>query len=224
MENAPDGNSFLELVQQFSPEHEAGPRLAAMYSATIAAADPLCQRAAIRRARELGRPRSALYEVVLQSYLFLGFPRMLKAAEVLHTEWPPNEDHESQLRPVSGQEGKRWYERGMELYTKVYDSNRDLLRRRVEAMAPEVFRWMVIEGYGKVLSRQGLPVLDRELAVVACLLVENHVPQLHSHMRGALNVGCTEHLLRTVVEDVGTVAGDGYRAARDIMERLQTAG
>jgi 4-carboxymuconolactone decarboxylase len=184
-------------------------------------ADPDCQQAAVEAARALEVERPVLYEVVLQSYLFLGFPRMLQAAQDLQSVWPATEGGESQLRPVSAAEGERWFDRGMKLYGRVYGSNSRLLQRRVEKMAPEIFRWMVIEGYGKVLSREGLQSIDRELAVVACLIIENHAPQLHSHMRGALNVGCSEHLLATVVEDLGEPAGPGYITARGILERLK---
>ncbi len=198
-----------------------------MYSAAIAVADKQCQNMVVRTGQESGVDRRALYEVVLQSYLFLGFPRTLQAADVLLSAWPraaSGEPIASQLRPVSDEEGRRWFDRGMDLYGRVYGSNGNLLKERVERMAPEIFRWMVIEGYGKVLSRGGLPAVDRELAVVACLMVENHAPQLHSHMRGALNVGCSGQLLSTVVDDLGAAVGPGYAVARGIMERLQTAG
>lgn len=222
MEDRFDRSSFLDNVRRFRPEDDVASRWTAIYSAAIAVADSTCQHAALDGARAAEVSRAALYEVVLQSYLFLGFPRMLLASEVLQSAWPSDEPRISQLRPISEEEGQRWFSRGMELYTKVYDGNCALLQERVEGMAPEIFRWMVIEGYGKVLSREGLGVIDRELAVVACLIIENYAPQLHSHMRGALNVGCSEHLLATVVEDLGVSAGPGYNTACGIMERLKT--
>jgi alkylhydroperoxidase/carboxymuconolactone decarboxylase family protein YurZ len=87
-------------------------------------------------------------------------------------------------------------------------------------MAPEVFLWMELEGYGKVLSRPGLDVIDRELAIVACLMIEHRPAQLHSHIRGALNVGAPRELLGDVVSDLRTVAVEGYRSACGIIEKL----
>ena len=80
---------------------------------------------------------------------------------------------------------------------------------------------MIIEGYGKVLSRPGLGIVERELANVAFLMGEDYEQQLHSHMRGALNVGATEELLKTVVHDIGEAAGNGYRTAQAILTKLR---
>ena len=51
---------------------------------------------------------------------------------------------------------------------------------------------MVEEGYGKVLGRPGLSVQDRELCIVAQLVGLDVPRQLHSHLRGALNVGAAD--------------------------------
>ena len=48
---------------------------------------------------------------------------------------------------------------------------------------------MVQEGYGKVLGRSGLSLVERELCIVALLAVLDVPKQLYSHLRGALNVG-----------------------------------
>ena len=61
--------------------------------------------------------------------------------------------------------------------------------RRLNA---DVERWMVEEGYGKVLGRPGLSVRDRELCIVAQLVVLDVPRQLYSHLRGALNVGASD--------------------------------
>ncbi|MEW5994266.1 MAG: carboxymuconolactone decarboxylase family protein, partial [Candidatus Zixiibacteriota bacterium] len=76
------------------------------------------------------------------------------------------------------------------------------------------------EGYGKVLSRPGLGIIDRELAIVSCLVIDRREKQLHSHIRGAANVGASPELIRLVVEDLGEAAGSGYRLACDILNQL----
>jgi 4-carboxymuconolactone decarboxylase len=55
---------------------------------------------------------------------------------------------------------------------------------------------MVAEGYGKVLGRPGLPLVDRELCIVAMLAVLQAPRQLYSHLRGALHAGATESDVR----------------------------
>ncbi|MEA1981713.1 MAG: hypothetical protein U9N54_12185, partial [candidate division Zixibacteria bacterium] len=94
------------------------------------------------------------------------------------------------------------------------------LKTKVEKIAPEIFRWMVFEGYGKVLSRSELNIKDRELSIIVFLMMENMVKQLHSHILGALNVGVEINLIKQVIEDIGQSAGDGYLAAVDILTKV----
>jgi alkylhydroperoxidase/carboxymuconolactone decarboxylase family protein YurZ len=87
-------------------------------------------------------------------------------------------------------------------------------------MSPEVFFWMELEGYGKVLSRPGLDLVDREIAIVACLMIEHRPAQLHSHLRGALNVGAPDRLVLDVVSDLRPFSPQGYPNACEILQRL----
>lgn len=174
---------------------------------------------AIRLASTGGASREMLYEVVLQSYLFLGFPRMLISAEVLDRVLPAGKT-EPMTNPISEQESQEWFDRGVDLCRRVYDSNYEALRDKVEGIAPEIFRWMIVEGYGKVLSRPGLGSIDRELSISSFLMMEDRAQQLFSHMRGALNVGASPDLLSQVIEDVGEAAGAGYKTAHGILTKL----
>ncbi len=210
---------FYERLRNFAPARHHQTRLLALYSAAIAVAEPEGLDMAVEHCRRHQLERSLLYEIVLQSYLFLGFPRMLRAAEHLHSRLPAP-DSASQLHQVDADESKEWFTRGVALCQKVYATNYDRLKERVEHLAPEIFRWMVIEGYGKVLSRPELNVIERELAIVSCLMIENYDKQLYSHIKGALNVGASFELLQEVIEDLGEGAGDGYLTARSIMEEL----
>ena len=211
--------TLIASLKSFSPDTHVVIRCLSLYSAAIAFARDDLLAAAIDLGRKHGVTRDQFYEIILQSYLFLGFPRMLEAADHLNRYWPAA-DRRSQTHKISTEESLEWFSRGTELYASVYREAGPLLQRRVEAFAPEVFRWMIVEGYGKVLSRGGLSPVDRELAIVSSLMIENRPRQLHSHLRGALNVGAPPELVRTVVEDIGDAAGDGYASAVDILDRL----
>jgi len=213
------GERFRNSVNRFRPERFAVSRSLALFSAAIALCDDNYTEAAIRRGLEFGADRARLYEIVLQSYLFLGFPRMLAAAECLDRAAPPPSARAAQPR-FDPREAETWLQRGGDLCKKVYGRNFVALRDRVTAMAPEIFQWMVLEGYGKVLSRPGLDSADRETAIVACLMMENRASQLHSHLRGAINVGAPIELLFDVIADIGDAAGDGYREAVALMHKL----
>jgi len=79
---------------------------------------------------------------------------------------------------------------------------------------------MIIEGYGKVLSRKGLGILEREVSIVAMLMVENHPKQLYSHILGTINAGGSISLLKCIIDDIGESAGDGYKTAIQLLKRL----
>ena len=74
---------------------------------------------------------------------------------------------------------------------RVYGPFYDRLRPNIAALHPALDAWMIVEGYGKVLSRPGLDLKRRELCVVAACAVMDQERQLHSHLHGALNAGAT---------------------------------
>lgn len=159
--------------------------------AALAAGDPEAldrELAATARAVEEGVLEArAVEEALLQSHLFLGFPAVLRALSRWrgHRPGPPEE-----ADPLAGPEaaGAR-RERGEEVCRRVYGRAYGALRRNVAGLHPALDRWMVDGGYGKVLGRPGLDLGVRELCIVALLAVRGWRPQLHSHLRGALNVG-----------------------------------
>lgn len=219
MSDCPNSDGFANCLESFDPTRFEIIRALALYSAAITTAHETYQSEAIRICLDRGADSRQLYEVMLQSYLFLGFPRMLQAADRLNREVPslPGRDrsiNEEDADPAI------WLGRGRRLCKKVYDGNYTALKDRVEKMSPEIFHWMEMEGYGKVLSRPGLDIVDREMAIVACLQVENRTKQLHSHLRGALNVGAPPELLSDVVADLASAAPVGHTAALEILQRL----
>jgi 4-carboxymuconolactone decarboxylase len=220
MRNDLVSDSFEEYLRRFDPSRNQITRALSLYSASVAVADQTCLRAAQRICRNHGASSKQLYEVMLQSYLFLGFPRMLVAAEQL-AEAGLAPRPENRRISIGGDDVAVWLERGEALCRRVYESNYEALKERVEKMAPEVFLWMELEGYGKVLSRPGLDIVNREMAIVACLIVDDRPAQLHSHMRGAMNVGAPKELLLDVVSDLAPVAGRGCATACEVIKKLE---
>ncbi len=219
MNPAAHGTILESRLTGFKAETHASERTLALYAAAVA----VCRRPILDQAVECATrhriSQHQLYEIVLQSYLFLGFPRMLEAAQHLD-ESLGHLPRDEQRQAITPDEYQSWFERGLQLYRRVYGSNHDLLKSRVEAFAPEIFRWMIVEGYGKVLSRPELDPVARELAVVAMLMMENRERQLHSHLKGALNVGADAKLLSQVIEDVGPAAGEGFETARRLFNLI----
>lgn len=151
-------------------------------SAALAAEDPEAFSAAVDRAIADADP-VAVEEALLQSYLFLGYPAALGGLAV----W-----RERSGRPAGDpapEDWGAWADRGARVCAAVYGGQYERLRANIARYHPDMERWMVVEGYGKVLGRPGLALKTRELCIVAILAVRGARVQLYSHLRGALNVG-----------------------------------
>jgi len=126
-------------------------------------------------------------EVILQSYLFAGFPRTLNAARIWRSvsgAAAPVDDPEARLA-----NGSEWESRGEQTCETVYGESYEMLRRNIRGLHPALDAWMITDGYGKVLSRPGLDLKTRELCIVAACAASGQQRQLHSHLHGALNAG-----------------------------------
>ena len=87
-------------------------------------------------------------------------------------------------------------------------------------ISPDLGRWMVIEGYGKVLSRPGLSPVLRELTAVSALIPLSVPGQLRAHMRGAILIGASRDDLQGAIETAVLLAPDAEASAVGILERV----
>ena len=195
-----------------------GTRVLVQLSAAIAAGDEATVRYWLLQAsRDV--PFEHVEELVLQSYLFCGFPRALNAAR----EWR----RVSQRFAPASDEGEdvslaeEWRARGEQTCAAVYGSMYEKLRLNVRDLHPALDAWMVVDGYGKVLSRPGLDLARRELCIVAACAAMAQDRQLHSHLRGALNVGVDPAVLGEVLDAIaGLVGAERTRSARLLLARI----
>ncbi|CAN5840423.1 hypothetical protein BH23GEM6_BH23GEM6_09500 [soil metagenome] len=178
-------------------------------SAAVAARDRVHLQEALRRANSDARGE-AVDEILLQSHLFVGFPDALEAIVL----W---REISGSPAPASYPEAsERWKERGEQVCETVYGANYGKLRHNVTMLHPDMDRWMVEGGYGRVIGRPGLDLATRELCIVALLAVWHAPRQLHSHLRGALNAACTlqeiEAAVEIACEYAASMAADEVRA------------
>src|SRR5262245_51436410 len=139
----------------------------AALSAAIAGGNPPAVADAAEEAIAAGASLRAVYEALLQSYLFVGFPRAIEALfaarPILYrhgaTHPPPEE-------PV---DLEAWAAAGEALCGQVYGRNYEKLLETMRGLSPDLASWMILEGYGKTLSRPGLTPIEREYCVVAIL-------------------------------------------------------
>lgn len=166
------------------------------------------------RLRAAGR-EAEVEEALLQSYLFLGFPSAIEALRRwrAHGVAPPAAVEE---------ESSLWVERGERVCATVYGDHYARLRENIARLHPELDRWMVVEGYGKVLGRPRLGLDVREMLIVAMLVVQGAGArrQLRSHLRGVLNAGVAPEDVERLIR---RAAGFAPPENLELAERLWSA-
>lgn len=204
--------SFAALPHTLSALDEPTQMLVRL-AAQIAAGSEGDVRAALNEVRSVVA-QSWVEEVILQSYLFCGFPRSLNAMR----EW---RRLTGAAAPEVG-EGtgpEEWRRRGETTCRKVYGAMYDRLRVNIRALHPELDDWMIVEGYGKVLSRPGLDLPRRELCIVAACAASAQDRQLHSHLHGALNVGVAPPVVTRVIESIMDLIPESSRDSTRLLWR-----
>jgi 4-carboxymuconolactone decarboxylase len=187
-------------------------------AALLTAGDESAVRLALVAAVDRVRPEW-VEELILQTYLFAGFPRALNAAR----EW----------RRISGRSAPRadegehydqdaWLRRGEATCATVYGPFYDRLRVNIRELHPALDAWMIVEGYGKVLGRPQLDLARRELCIVAACAVARQDRQLHSHLHGAIHAGADAAVVSEVLLAIGDLlSADDVRRYAGLWARVQ---
>ena len=189
-------------------------RVLVRLAAAVSAASEEDVRAALEVAGETV-PVTWIEELLLQTYLFAGFPRALNAMR----EWrrvAPTPVAETDDRGVGDRAA------GDTTCRMVYGAMYDRLRHNIRALHPALDDWMIEEGYGKVLSRPGLDLGRRELCIVAACAATGQDRQLHSHLHGARNVGLSDRVIEEAVEALGDTLSRGrHKTLRLLWQRVR---
>jgi len=163
-------------------------------------------------------PPVVAYEVLLQSHLFFGFAQAIEAAKVF-AEVVPREEADGSFLSANetNSEELRW--RGRALCEQIYYPNFERLLSNLGKASPELAEWMMVDGYSKVLSRPGPTALEREIASIVFLAISGHQVQLHSHVRGARNLGATPDFIRSAL-GVGVLSREQMDAVETKVEQV----
>ena len=161
-------------------------------------------------------PAAWVEELLLQSYLFAGFPRALNAMR----EW--RRFQPEAISTSAGRNVEQWQADGEATCSAVYGTMYERLRQNIRALHPQLDEWMITEGYGKVLSRPGLDLQRRELCIVAACAAQDQDRQLHSHLRGALNVGVAPSVVSAAIDALADLLGTNRaQSVRLLWARVQ---
>lgn len=151
-------------------------------------------------------PAGKIYEVILQSYLFAGFPSALISLKIFNEIFPL---FKSSHRKSSYSSLKQ---RGEITCKKIYGDKFEKLIENVKSFSPELSEWLVIEGYGKVLSRDYLNLREREMAIIAMLAVLKFKEQLYSHINGAFRLGIKLSIISGMLESLNFLGNKSFSA------------
>ncbi len=122
----------------------------------------------------------AIEEAILQTLLFAGFPKTIEALKQLRSHFPVNHG----VKHVD--DHKQTGEKTSQI---IYGKYHSKLKQVMDGLHPDLTRWMIEDGYGRVLSRPGLTLQEREMSVLASLMASGMINQFRAHVRGALFAG-----------------------------------
>lgn len=177
-------------------------RTLARLAAIVATAEEAEVRRALAGALDVVRPEW-VEELLLQTHLFAGFPRSLNATR----EWRRVSGRPAPAAATGGTVAQ-WRERGERTCARVYGATYERLRQNIRGLHPELDEWMIVEGYGKVLSRPELDLARRELCIVAVCAAAGQERQLHSHLHGARNVGVAAGVVDALLDSLGDLMNE----------------
>jgi 4-carboxymuconolactone decarboxylase len=167
--------------------------------------------------------RRKIYEALLQTYLFAGYPSALISLSI-YSEYFNVDKEISEIWDI-----KFFRERGKANCRKIYGNKFEKLIGNITSFSPELSDWLVTEGYGKVLGRKGLSMREREacnIAVLSALKFEN---QLYSHINGGHRLGLQWDEINEIIESLllldrsGSVKF-GKKILKEFVERKRGKG
>src|SRR6267378_4778484 len=154
-------------------------------------------------ARAMHVPPPWVDELLLQSFLNVGYPLALVAFGVWRSVAGPVLESEKG-EPIAHPEWERWTKRGVVACNEVYGRTYHKLMLNLRALHPAIEPLVVVDAYGKILARPGLDSKRRELCTLAAIAMLRAERQLHAHLRGALNTGSTREDVDAVLAMVET--------------------
>lgn len=161
---------------------------------------------ALRLARKSSVTLRALRETLLQVYLFAGFPRCVNAMDVMEETFGHLPPVQPETLPVGAMRRNMLRRRGLELFRMVYGETGPRVLARIGRQHIEFRDWIVIDAYGKVLSRPGIVPAERECISVALLATLDLPRQQVAHVRGALRCGATPEEVEAAIAAVEGIA------------------
>jgi 4-carboxymuconolactone decarboxylase len=152
-----------------------------------------------------GAPAVAIRETLIQVVPYAGWPSALNALNVMKEAFDQQGVVATPRAPEVASRS-RLLERGRLHGSEVYPDYA-AVERLLAGYDPELPGYLTENAYGQIYDRPGLSMRQRELIAIAMLTVSQRLPQLESHIEGALRVGATREEAKEVIITMLLYAG-----------------
>ena len=168
-------------------------------------------------ALKLHVPYTYLYEALLQIHLFSGYPASIEGLSLLQ------EVYNEKPAAIEEYNVQLFKQRGEKLCRDIYTTVFEKMNKRMHSFSPELSEWMIIDGYGKTLSRANLDIQTRELINICILSLGKWKQQVISHIRGALHVGVEIHDIEEAIECLqAEQTNEAYAFAQEMLKEFRS--
>ena len=165
-------------------------------------------------------PRRLFEELFLHLSLLLGFPSMLDGLARLREISSVDTKHRRGIQESE----KSVKNRGEKTFARIYGKTTDRLIANLGALHESVPSVIVRDAYGRIISRRGMSLGEREIVNVVVLSIQKLDRQLFSHLRGALRAGVRPATLRSAIILGSRKAGTIPRTALKMLSVLTPSG
>jgi 4-carboxymuconolactone decarboxylase len=108
------------------------------------------------------------------------------------------------------------YEKGWKKFVEIHGPVAKATRDSLKDVSPELSRFVTEVAFGEIYSRPELDLKTRQMLTIASLVTLGNAPlQLKSHIKGAMNVGCSQQEIVEVILQMAIYAG--FPAAMNAM-------
>ena len=205
-------NSFLDSIQ-VKNDFDTAALAMLTASAVLRKEKNLREILAVLKERQFSSKK--IYEALLQTYLFAGYPSALISLSIF-SEYFNNKKEKSEDRDI-----RNFKVRGEHNCRKIYGNKFEKLINNIGSYSPELSDWLVTEGYGKVFGRKGLSLREREVCNIAVLAALKFESQLYSHINGGHRLGMSWKEIEEVIEVMALLnKRDCVRFGKKVLEMV----
>jgi 4-carboxymuconolactone decarboxylase len=159
-----------------------------------------------RGALNVGCTPTQIVEALMHVCLYAGFPATLNALAIAKDVFSERGVTPDLARRTKNQQSR--YDRGWEVLSEVDGEAGHGVVNSLEAIAPDLGRYLIEFAFGDIYSRAGLDLRLREVVTIAaCTALGTVTPQLKVHVHGFLNVGGTQAELIEIITQMAVYAG-----------------